>query len=79
MPFSFLATDIGFSTGGGGGGGDGTFTNGDFETGDFTGWTLTQVPNDRGSIALDSSGQGGRAGNVARLLQPEMLLEQMTS
>ena len=53
---------------GGGGGGDGSFVNGDFETGDFTGWTLTQVPAGRGSIALDTSGQGGRAGNVARLV-----------
>ena len=54
--------------GSGGGGGGGTFVNGDFETGDFTGWTLTQVPTDRGSIALDTSGQGGRAGTVARLV-----------
>ena len=52
----------------GGGGGDGNFVNGDFETGDFTGWTLTQDPSDRGSITLDSSGQGGRAGAVARLV-----------
>jgi beta-glucanase (GH16 family) len=65
-PFSFLATDIGFSgTAGGGGGGDGTFVNGDFETGDFAGWTQTP---DGGSITLDSSGQGGRAGIVARLV-----------
>jgi hypothetical protein len=56
------------SSGGGGGGGDGNFVNGDFETGDFTGWTLTRVPMDRGSIALDASGQGGRAGTVARLV-----------
>jgi hypothetical protein len=51
-----------------GGGSGGTFVNGDFETGDFTGWTLTQVPDNRGSITLDSSGQGGRAGTVARLV-----------
>jgi len=50
------------------GGGGGTFVNGDFETGDFTGWTLTRIPDDRGSIALDSSGQGGRTGTVARLV-----------
>jgi beta-glucanase (GH16 family) len=56
-----------FYTAGAGGGG-GTFVNGNFETGDFTGWTLTQIPTDRGSIALDSSGQGGRAGFVARLV-----------
>jgi hypothetical protein len=55
-------------SGGGGPVGDGTFVNGNFETGDFTGWTLTQVPDDRGSIALDSSEQGGRAGSVARLI-----------
>lgn len=68
--FTFLMTDIGFSgtAGGGGPGGDGNFVNGNFETGDFTGWTLTQVPTNRGSIALDSSGQGGRAGTVARLI-----------
>ena len=66
--FTFLLTDIGFSGTAGGGGGGGTFVNGDFETGDFTGWTLTQDPTDRGSIALDSSGQGGRAGTVARLV-----------
>jgi hypothetical protein len=67
-PFSFLMTDIGFSgTGGGGGGpvGDGSFVNGDFESGDFTGWTETP---DGGSITLDTTGQGGRAGNVARLV-----------
>jgi hypothetical protein len=51
----------------GGGGGDGNFVNGDFETGDFTGWTPELVPPERGSITLDSSGQGGRAGTVARL------------
>ena len=51
-----------------GAGSGGTFVNGDFETGDFTGWTLTQVPVDRGSITLDSSGQGGRSGSVARLV-----------
>ncbi|MGB5257835.1 MAG: hypothetical protein WBN44_11325 [Woeseiaceae bacterium] len=51
-----------------GGGGTGSFVNGDFETGDFTGWTLTQDPPGRGSINVDSSGQGGRAGTVARLV-----------
>ena len=50
------------------GSGGGTFVNGDFETGDFTGWTLTQDPPGGGSITLDSSGQGGRAGTVARLV-----------
>ena len=57
-----------YNDAGGGTGGDGTFVNGDFETGDFTGWTLTQDPVDRGSIALDTSGQGGRTGTVARLI-----------
>ncbi|MDH3719448.1 MAG: hypothetical protein OES79_15110, partial [Planctomycetota bacterium] len=60
--------DAGGGGGGGGGGGDGNFANGDFETGDFTGWTLTQVPDNVGSIALDTSMQGGRAGTVARLV-----------
>jgi len=65
----YFYDDITLLAGSGGGpGGDGNFVNGDFETGDFTGWTLTQVPANRGSIALDSSGQGGRAGNVARLV-----------
>ena len=61
--------DIHFTTVGGGGPGgpvgDGTFVNGDFEAGDFTGWTQTP---DGGSITLDSSEQGGRAGTVARLV-----------
>ena len=55
--------DVYYSTEGGSGGG--TFVNGDFETGDFTGWT--QTPQG-GSITLDSSEQGGRAGTVARLV-----------
>jgi len=67
---SYFFDNITLLEGGGGNPpvGDGTFVNGDFETGDFTGWTLTQVPANRGSIALDTSGQGGRAGNVARLI-----------
>jgi hypothetical protein len=67
-PFSFLMTDIGFTGTGGGGNppvGDGTFVNGDFEAGDFTGWTQTP---DGGSITLDTSMPGGRAGTVARLV-----------
>ncbi len=67
-PFSFLMTDIGFTGTGGGGNppvGDGTFVNGDFEAGDFTGWTQTP---DGGSITLDTSVPGGRAGTVARLV-----------
>jgi hypothetical protein len=60
------------SVGGGGGGGGGTgsanFVNGDFETGDFTGWVQTLIPDAVGSIAIDNSGQGGRTGSVARLI-----------
>ena len=48
-----------------GGGGSAAFVNGDFETGDFTGWTQTP---DGGSITLDTSAQGGRTGTVARLV-----------
>ncbi|MCH9693547.1 MAG: hypothetical protein K0U72_03480 [Gammaproteobacteria bacterium] len=70
---TFYFDDIDVAAGGGGGGGgggtggSGGFVNGDFETGDFTGWTLFQDPPTGGSIAVDSSGQGGRAGTVARL------------
>ena len=70
--FFFDDIDVGAGSGGGGGGGGGgsssNFVNGDFETGDFTGWTLFQDPPGGGSIAVDSSGQGGRAGTVARLV-----------
>ncbi len=54
--------------GGGGGGGSADFVNGDFETGDFTGWVQTLIPDAVGSIAIDNSGQGGRTGSVARLI-----------
>ena len=64
---TYLWDDLTFVTGGGGGG-SGNFVNGDFETGDFTGWTPTQVPDGVGSITIDSSGQGGRTGSVARLV-----------
>ena len=64
---TYLWENVDFLTGGGGGG-SGNFVNGDFETGDFTGWTLFQDPPGSGSIALDSSGQGSRAGTVARLV-----------
>ena len=63
----FYLADIGFNTAGGGGGGS-AFVNGDFESGGLSGWTLTQVPDNVGSITADSSGQGGRAGTVARLV-----------
>jgi hypothetical protein len=55
------------SSSGGGGGGDGNFVNGDFENG-LTGWSLFQFPEGVGSITADSSGQGGRAGTVGRLM-----------
>ena len=52
--------------------GGGSFVNGDFEAngGSLDGWTLTLVDDvggGLGSIAADNSGQGGRAGTVARL------------
>jgi hypothetical protein len=50
------------------GGSGGAFVNGDFETGDFTGWVQTLIPDAVGSIAIDNSGQGGRTGSVARLI-----------
>ena len=66
--FVFLMTDVGFSdSGGGGGGGTGALVNGDFETGDFTGWTPVFGPPGIGTAAPDNSGQGGRSGTVARL------------
>ena len=58
----------GVGGGGGGGGGSADFVNGDFETGDFTGWVQTLIPDAVGSIAIDNSGQGGRTGSVARLI-----------
>jgi len=53
---SYFFDNITLLEGGGGNPpvGDGTFVNGDFETGDFTGWTLTQIPDTRGSIALEA-------------------------
>jgi hypothetical protein len=73
--FVFLLTDVGFSdsAGGGNGGGDSdpTFVNGNFEDG-LTGWTQTLDPDGVGdgvgTISADNSGQGGRAGTVARLV-----------
>jgi hypothetical protein len=64
-PSTIFLDNIYFYKTAGGVGGTGIFVNGDFETGDFTGWTQTP---DGGSITLDSSGQGGRAGTVARLV-----------
>ena len=62
---TYLWEDLTFVTAGGGGSG---FVNGDFETGDFTGWVQTRVPDGVGSIAIDNSAQGGRTGSVARLI-----------
>ncbi|MCP3869952.1 MAG: hypothetical protein GY703_18035, partial [Gammaproteobacteria bacterium] len=53
------------TVGGDTGGETGVLANGDFESGDFTSWTQTP---DGGSIALDTSEQGGRSGTVARLI-----------
>jgi len=59
-PFTFLLTDIGFnsSAGGGGTGGAGgeLAVNGDFESGDLTGWTTFE---NGGSIAVSSPGSTG--------------------
>jgi hypothetical protein len=64
---TYYLDDIDVGAGSGGGGGGNAFVNGDFENG-FTGWTLTQIPDNTGSISIDMSGQGGRAGSVARLM-----------
>lgn len=64
-PFSFLMTDIGFMNPGGGG--SDVLVNGDFETGDFTGWTVVLGPPNTGTAVPDNSGQGGRTGTVAKL------------
>jgi beta-glucanase (GH16 family) len=50
--------------GGGGGGGGDPFQNGDFETGDSTGWTETP---DGGTITVESGTLDGRTGTWARL------------
>ena len=62
-PFSFLMTDIGFTgtTGGGGGGGTGNVVNGDFETGDLTGWDV--FPNG-GTITPDNTQSNGGSWSV---------------
>ncbi len=59
--------------GGGGGGGSTVLVNGDFEDngGSLDGWTqglFDDAGGTLGSIAADSSGQGGRTGTVARLI-----------
>ena len=69
VDYTFYLTDIGFNNAGGGGG-SGTFVNGDFETGDFTGWTQTpdagtNVTPGTISIVVPPGGQAGTA--VARL------------
>ncbi len=66
--WTFYFDDIQQTTSCSGGGGTGNFVNGDFEDGGLAGWTQTQVPDNIGSITADSSGQGGRAGTVARLV-----------
>jgi hypothetical protein len=69
---TFYFDDIDVGSGGGGGGGGGALVNGDFEAsgGSLDGWTVglfDDVGGGLGSITADSSGQGGRAGTVARL------------
>ena len=72
--FYFDDVDVGPGPGGGGGGGGGGSTvlvNGDFEDngGSLDGWTLTVAPPGSGQDPVaDSSGQGMRAGTVARLV-----------
>ena len=67
---TFLLTDIGFNNAGGGGPGPGgtpgTFENGDFETGDLTGWTQTP---DGGTISFQTGVtlNGRTGGTWARL------------
>ena len=62
--FVFLLTDVGFSNAGGGnGGGTGTFVNGDFETGDLTGWTA----GENGTVTIETSTVGGVTGSFGRL------------
>ena len=72
---TFFFDDIAFGPGpgggGGGGGGSTTLVNGDFEAngGSLDGWTLTVAPPGSGPDPVaDSSGQGMRAGTVARLV-----------
>ena len=65
--------DIHFTTVSAGGGGSSVLVNGDFEDngGSLDGWTVglfDNVGGGLGSITADSSGQGGRAGTVARLV-----------
>jgi len=55
-PFSFLMTDIGFTGTAGGGGGTGVVVNGDFETGDLTGW---DVFVNGGTITPDNTENNG--------------------
>ncbi len=68
---TYYFDDIAFGPGGGGGGGgSSSLVNGDFEAG-LDGWTQTLVDDvggGLGSINADNSGQGGRAGTVARLV-----------
>jgi hypothetical protein len=58
---TFYLTDIGFSNAGGS-----TFVNGDFETGDLTGWTQTP---DGGTITVETGDLNGRTGATWARLQ----------
>lgn len=59
--FTFLMTDIGFTGSGGGGGGTGTVVNGDFETGDLTGWDVFE---NGGTITPDNTENNGGSWSV---------------
>ena len=62
---TYYFDDIAFGSGGGGS----SLANGDFEAngGSLDGWTAVFGPPNIGTAVVDNSGQGGRAGTVARL------------
>ncbi|MEM7431879.1 MAG: family 16 glycosylhydrolase [Pseudomonadota bacterium] len=68
--FQFLLTDIGFSGtaggggGGGGGGGTGSVVNGDFETGDLTGWDVFNSNGANGTVEADNTENNGGSWSV---------------
>ncbi len=73
--FRFLLTDLGFSgtAGGGGGGGGGntgggggtgSVVNGDFETGDLTGWDVFNADGANGSVEADNTENNGGSWSV---------------
>jgi hypothetical protein len=66
---TYYFDDIDVGPGPGGGGSSSGFVNGDFEAngGSLDGWTAVFGPPNIGTAVVDNSGQGGRAGTVARL------------